>query len=248
VLFGVGIGLSVVLRNFVAQQGASPKLTPKPVQPTITKNVSQESSTAAMPQVSPTPTVLVDPYGSWKTYAVLSGVTKQPVSGVSLKLPSNVLAPVCDGVSCSSQGTYLPGGTRFTVAPRGKGQLLADYRGKIVSDAGGREFVTKPTTVAGKAALEYIGSFVGTTAGGYAFSQMHGVMIEVNEVFSLELNHFSPQGVAADFSQDDTLFTTIVNQLVFNSVAATPIPTKVPPATPTKAATISATVSPTPGL
>jgi hypothetical protein len=168
----------------------------------------------ASPTASPTATV-VDPYLGWKTVAVISGVTKQPVPGVSFKLPADVPAPICDGANCASQGTYLPNGSRFTVAPRGKGQLLVDARGTIViTDASGKPFTTKQITLAaGRRALEYSGLFSGTTVGGYTFSQMRGLMIEIDEDETLEMNHFTPSGVDADFAKDDALFDTIVASL-----------------------------------
>lgn len=146
----------------------------------------------------------------WKTYDVISGTTKLPLGGVTFKLPPDVLSPICDGTSCSSQGTYLPGGTRFTVAARGVGQLLADYRGTAIADTRGTIFTTKQTTVAGLPALEFSGSFTGGTVSGYSFTSMRGVMIALTPTTSLEINHFTPNGIVADFTSDDALFDEIL--------------------------------------
>ena len=200
-LFALGVWLSTFLRQFTTTT------PPSAVIPTPTEQ--------AFLVVSPTPPP--DSYPGWKTYSVVSGATRVPVSGVSFKLPPEVLAPICDGANCASQGTYLPGGTRFTVAPRGGGQALRDFRGAVVVDAGGREFTTTPTMVAGGQALAFSGLFTGTTAGGYSFSQMRGVMIEVNSTLSLEINHFTPTGVSADFGSDDAVFNQVLGTLVLPS-------------------------------
>ena len=55
--------------------------------------------------------------------------------------------------------------------PERTGQLLSDFRGKIVSDLAGKSFTVKQTTISGKSATEFTGSFTGSTAGGYAFSK-----------------------------------------------------------------------------
>lgn len=150
---------------------------------------------------------------SWKMYTVISGTTKAPFAGVTFQLPLDVLSPICDGTSCASQGTYLPGGTRFTVAPRGVGQVLADVRGSAISDVSGVSFTSKPTTVAGLPATEFMGVFTGRTVSGYGFSQMRGVMIELTPTTSLEINHFTPNGIVADFAADDTLFDAILKTI-----------------------------------
>ncbi|MBI4062311.1 hypothetical protein HY410_00145 [Candidatus Gottesmanbacteria bacterium] len=197
-LFALGVWLSTFLRQYI------PSNVPLESQITPTH--------IALPIASPTPLPVGE--ADWKTYGVLSGATKIAIPGISFRLPQDVLAPICDGASCASQGTYLPGGTRFTVAPRGGNQALRDFRGAVVTDAGGRAFTTTPTTVAGKQALEFSGLFTGTTGGGYSFTQMRGVMIEVDSTLWLEINHFTPTGVSADFASDDTLFNEILKTLV----------------------------------
>lgn len=203
ILFIAGIGLSFFLRQFLPTGVSMPKLTgPAPTQ---------------TPVLTALPTSPADVYAGWKTYSVVSGVTRQPVTGISFKLPPDVVAPICDGGNCASQGTYLPGGTRFTVAPRGMGQLLPYYSGQILTDLSGQAFTVKTASVSGLPAADFSGLFTGTTNGGYAFSQMHGLMIQVSPTFTLEVNHFTPNGVTADFASDDSLFSQILNSFNFAS-------------------------------
>lgn len=214
ILFAVGVGLSVALRQFLASrwektlEPTTTKLTPT-LAPSPTVNI------LTSPVASPT-AVIVDPYTGWKTYQVISGTTKSAVVGISFKLPPEMLSPICDGTSCASQGTYLPDGSRFTVAARGKGQLLIDARGNIVvTDSSGKSFTTKQIILPnGRKALEYSGLFSGTTVGGYTFSQMRGLMVEIDEDESLEMNHFTPSGVSAEFFKDDVIFDKIVVSLL----------------------------------
>lgn len=168
------------------------------------------------------------PFDDWETYHVIDGAGGVPIRGISFILPPDVLSPICDSVSCVSQGTYLPGGTRFTVAPRGIGHALADFRGKIVSDAAGREFLTEAATVAGQPAIVFSGDFAGTTVSGYSFMKMRGVMIEVDDTLSLEFNHFTPSGVNADFASDDVLFEQILKTLKLPSAEPSPEPSPMP--------------------
>jgi hypothetical protein len=200
-LFLLGIGLSVLLRQYL------------PVNtPATTDIIPTEEPVKITPTITEIPS---DPLSSWKMYSVISGITRLPVESVSYRLPSDVLPPLCDGTTCASQGTYLPGGTRFTVALRGQDQILSDYRGKIVSDRSGKPFSVKQVTVSGKNATEFSGTFTGSTAGGYAFSHMRGVMIEISSTLSLEVNHFVPSGIASNFASDDTLFDTILSTFQF---------------------------------
>lgn len=211
ILFGVGVGLSVFFRQYLSGQPSSSVSEQKPL---------PKSPSLARPQVPgsgalPTPISISDPFAEWKTYPVISGVTRAAVSGISFKLPPDVLIPICDGTNCASQGTYLPNGSRFTVAPRGKGQLLVDARGNIVvTDSSGKSFTTKQVTLTGgRKALEYSGLFSGTTVGGYTFSQMRGLMIEIDEDETLEMNHFTPSGVSAEFAKDDVIFDKVIASL-----------------------------------
>lgn len=214
ILFAVGVGLSVVLRQWLASRQEKPSQPSAIVTPT--PSFTPDVKGAPTSGVYLTPTVaVVDPYVGWKTTQVISGTTKAAVSGISFKLPPEMLSPICDGTSCASQGTYLPDGSRFTVAARGKGQLLVDARGNIVvTDSSGKSFTTKQITLTnGRKALEYSGLFSGTTVGGYTFSQMRGLMIEIDEDETLEMNHFTPSGVTANFTKDDVLLDKIVASL-----------------------------------
>ena len=222
ILFVVGFYLSGYLRDFFTQTAIK---TPSPTpalseQPLLSPESTNTGNMLTQPnEASGTPT----------TYSVLNGLTRQPVADISMKLPTSVLPPVCDGSACGSQGTYLPGGTRFTVAARGVGQVLADFRGKIISDAGGKPFIINQTTIAGKPATEFSTSQVGSTIGGYAFSRMHGYMIEITDTLSLEINHFSPSGITTDFAADDIVFASIVQSLMFGgTLKGSIIPTLIP--------------------
>ena len=166
ILFAIGFALSGYVRDFLSVKPVSetkPITTPEP---TVSEFESTQSgeTTSVVPQVTLTP----------KQFTVLNGLTRKPVPDISFTLPASVLPPICDGSACGSQGTYLPGGTRFTIAARGAGQVLADFRGKIISDAGGKPFTVSQTTVAGKPAMEFTTTQIGSTIGGYAFSRMRG--------------------------------------------------------------------------
>jgi len=222
VLFVVGYALSGVVQNLInsssKKTATKETITPTPAPTTIpTDTEATESSIAVltMPTIMTTPMVQASP-SAWKQYNPIHGTTRVPISTIQFSLPNTILAPICDGTSCGSQGTYLPGGTRLTIAPRGVGEVLPDYRGKIISDAAGKALVTKETTIAGKKATEYTTDTTGATAGGYAFTTMHGYMIEVTDTLSFEINHFSPSGVTADFAADDALFKSIVATIKFN--------------------------------
>ena len=205
VLFGVGIWLSTIIRQYLPTglgQGTQP---------------IEETEPRPTARVTPTPT---DPYRGWQVYQVISSATRQPV-GISFKLPADVLSPICDGTSCMSQGTYLSGGTRFTVALRGPGMALRDFRGRVITDVNGTEFTTEQSTVVGREAVKFTGSFSGRTVTGYAFTRMHGYMVEVNDTLSLEINHFTPAGLTADFESDHMVFESVVKSLTFEGYPAT---------------------------
>jgi hypothetical protein len=198
ILFGVGVWLSGIIRNYVSTpiETGSPTPTPTTTESVVPAGGATPSAQAVV--------------STWTRYGVISGVTRREIAGVSYELPPEVLAPACDGATCASQGTYLPGGTRFTVAPRGEGQILKDFRGSIISDLRGQAFSVTQVTIAGRPAIAFAANFTGSTAGGYTFGQMRGVMIEVTDTLSLELNHFTPTGITADFAADDKLFDQIL--------------------------------------
>lgn len=200
ILFGLGIWLASQFRSLLV-----PPVSEEVVVPT----------SGAVPTSRLTSFPLATPSGSqansaWQTYEVISGSTKKPVSGISYQLPADVKAPACDSTSCASQGTNLPGGTRFTVAARGRGQLLPDFRGAILTDATGKEFDMQQTTVAGISVYEYSGDFTGRTGGGYTFTRIRGVLIPVSETLAIEFNHFAPAGIVTDFVSDDVVFNKVI--------------------------------------
>jgi hypothetical protein len=200
ILFIAGMLLSSYIRPLLS--GVSKGLTQVPTPTTVA--------------ATPTP---IDPFAGWKI---------STIAGLSYKLPPDVLAAVCDGTSCVSQGTNLPGGTRFTISPKTVTQTLSNLRGALITDAAGTAFTSHDATVSGHTAIEFIGTFVGRTSGGYGFSEMHGFMIEVSPTATVEINHFTPTGVTADWARDDALFTQIISTISFNQVipiaTTTPVP------------------------
>jgi hypothetical protein len=236
ILFIIGFAVSGILR-----QALAPKTETKENETVILPTATPIEDMTSMLAKNTTLSGVLSVTG-WKTYPVLNGTTRKAIENISFQLPSDTLAPTCDGGSCSSQGTYLSGGTRFTVAPRGQGQVLADYRSRAISDLRGNAFTVKETTIAGKKAVEFSGSFTGSTAQGFGFTKMHGYMIEVTDTISLEMNHFIPSGVTADFENDDVIFEQIVKSLTFVSA---PVVSPIDTVMPTKIMSPTGTVTPT---
>lgn len=234
ILFIIGFAVSGIVR-----QALSPKPESDQTAVVLPTATPMQVQTAIVPIETTASGVLVN--SAWKIYPVLNGLTRKPVENISYQLPSDVAAPACDGGNCASQGTYLPGKTRFTVAPRGQGQVLADYRTRAISDLRGNAFTVKETTVAGKKAVEFSGDFSGSTAQGFGFTKMHGFMVEVTDTISLEMNHFIPSNLTADFAKDDVLFDQIVKTIVF-----TQTPTIVPTDSVSPAKTMIGTSSASP--
>lgn len=205
-LFMVGVWLSSAFRQFLPAT--------EPIGAAIAPTVPIVPSSALLPTpiFTPVPTL---PYISWRTYEILSS-NSRPISGLTATIPGEILLPVCDGGACISQGTYLPGGTRLTFAMRGIGQALPNTKGAILTDTSGSDFVMKEATVASMPAIEFTGDFVGTTAGGYSFTKMRGYQIYLSDSLTLEVSHFSPNGVKVDFAQDDTIFEKIATSVLFS--------------------------------
>lgn len=231
ILFLIGYWLSGIVRTLFENRQRTPQPQPEMASPTQNPLIEPfVASTTGVINQQPTPQTTLA-----SSYSVLNGITRLPIAGIQYQLPAGVLAPVCDGTACGSQGTYLPGGTRFTIAPRGAGQVLMDFRGKTITDAGGKAFITKPTTVAGKNAIEFTTETRGSTIGGHAFTTMRGVMIELSDTLSLEINHFVPVGIRADFAADEVIFNELLKTLVLpgNGVGGkgsviTPTPSLIP--------------------
>lgn len=221
ILFGLGIWLSLQLRTFLSGSTELASINNEPTVAATTPIVTQAplASGSAKPSGSPAS------QAAWVTYQVQSGSGKKIMTGVSYQLPPEVTAPVCDGGNCPSLGTNLPGGTRFTVAARGKGYTLPDFRGAILTDASGHEFAMKQSIVGGKSVYQYIGDFSGRTGGGYSFTKMRGVLVPVTDTISVEFNHFSPVGITTDFATDDVLFDKIIasfNTTILPDITSTP--------------------------
>ena len=209
-LFGLGIWLSSQLRLFVVPE-------------TVLENTDETQSLT--PSVSP---LISSPSASiasksgeirdWQTVSVSAvGLLLQ---SVTYQLPQSVTLPVCDGSGCPSSGTNLSGGTRFTVAARGKGERLPDFRGAILTDANGKEFTMRQTSVGGKDVYEYIGDFTGRTGGGYQFTKMRGVLVPVSDTVSIEFNHFVPAATVSDFAADDEVFDQIIASVKIPTTAS----------------------------
>ncbi len=219
-LFGLGVWLSSQLRSFFAPVVRDETSIPAPSQ---LNGLPSNSVLMASPSAT----------GAMKTMEIVSGATKKPIEGISFQLPSSVKDPVCDSTRCASYGTYLPGGTRFTIAVRGKGQLLPDFRGAILTDAAGREFVMKQTMIGTLYVYEYIGDFTGRTGGGYTFTKMRGALVPVSETLAIDFNHFATAGMITDFVSDDKLFDDIIKSFKGSAPVATITPTVKPTVKPT---------------
>lgn len=202
-LFGLGIWLSSQLRLFVV-----PETTLENTDETLSLTPSEppliSSSSASIASQSG---VIND----WQTVTV--SAVGSLLQSVTYQLPQSVELPICDGSGCPSSGTNLSGGTRFTVAARGKGERLPDFRGAILTDANGKEFIMRQTSVGGKDVYEYIGDFVGRTGGGYQFTKMRGVLVPISDTISIEFNHFAPAATVSDFAADDEVFDQIISSV-----------------------------------
>jgi hypothetical protein len=167
-----------------------------------------------IPQNTP-PSETVDETFEWNSFS-----TKAGMNFLTYKLPKEVLPPVCDGSACPSEGTFLPGGTRFTVSTKITNTPIVNFAKLIVKDAGGKVFDTQEATVSGHTAVNFSGSFLGLTTGGYSFTRMHGVMIYVAPTIAVEFNHFSPNGITSEFEKDDAVFSQILKTITFVSTSS----------------------------
>lgn len=216
IIFILGIGASVLYRNIVNFLGSESGNETGDVPPAPTPSPFVSGTPAAYETVmfSGSPVVTPVQPDQWALYTVWQGGTKTSV-GVTYRLPPEMREPVCDGTGCVSAGSYMPGGTRFTVAYYRKNILTPMFSQTQVTDAAGRKFETKEASVSGKPALAFSGSFSGSTTGGYRFTRMSGVMIAAGPDTTIEVNHFSPAGVNADFDKDEELFTGILKTFSF---------------------------------
>jgi hypothetical protein len=143
--------------------------------------------------------------------------TGEPFEGVSFELPTAIPPLLCDKPQCISQGTFLSGGTRFTVALRGDNQLLKDYRLGVISDASGKEITVNPITIQGRTGIAYTADFTGATVSNIRFTKIRGVMLPITDTLSFELNHFALIGTNADFDADEILFNNILSSIAFHN-------------------------------
>ncbi len=204
VLFFIGVALSIPLRMF---------LTPSP-EPT-----KQPAFTNQIPSPEAKPDTGT---ASWNAYLAPGSIIT-----AAYRLPPEVLEPICDSQTCVSEGTYLPGGTRFTISVKSHATPVTDFSRSVITDANGKAFTTTPATIGDKNALSFTGTN-GTTSGGYAFTQIKGVLINISPLGSLELNHFTPSGITTDFGSDDILFDKIVSSLDFTAPPASPTADVIP--------------------
>lgn len=204
-LFGLGIWLSSQLRFFVTED-------------VVTENGEESLIITPTTTLSVTPKIALGDEN--KTQTVNVSAIGSVLRSVTYQLPQSVLRPTCDGSGCASSGTNLSGGTRFTVAARGKGERLPDFRGAILTDVNGKEFTMRQTMVGGKNVYEYIGDFTGRTGGGYQFTKMRGVLVPITDSLSVEFNHFAPFGVVTDFVADDVLFEKIIASVNIPAIVA----------------------------
>lgn len=195
ILFFVGVTGSLIINKLF--------LTPK----------NPETPKTEIPIVI-TQTKAPDVTGSWNLFEILSATDGNPQ--ISISIPQNMLTPICDGQSCVSKGTYMDGGTRFTVSVRDNPTNI-NFSQTIVTDITGKQFETKDATISGLIAREFSGDFIGTTAGGYRFTKMHGFLIKANETKLVEINHFAPAGITTDFISDDEVFNKIITTLQISS-------------------------------
>jgi hypothetical protein len=215
-LFLFGYLISGNVRNFLSSSGSKKAVvlpTPTPALSPLEPRTTPATTSASGVEMGSSPADA----STWKATSVVTGSNRSVLPGVSLRLPSDVLALICDSAACPSMGTNLSGGTRFTVAPRGVGQVLPNYQGKIVSDIRGKAFTVTNTTINGRTAVEFSGDFTGSTISGYSFTKMHGYMIELSPTLSLEINHFIPTGLTADFAKDEVTFQQIVKSVSYAS-------------------------------
>lgn len=192
VLFGLGIGASLLVQRFF-------------------NNTNNVNPGQAYIETTPIPTP-DNQNNLTRIYRILKDKNDTATQYV-VNLPTEVLIPVCDDSICQSRGSYLPGGTRLTVVFKSDPKPAPNFDQTVITDVTGKKFETTTATVAGMLAREYQGVFIGTTSGGYRFTQMHGFMIKVPTGNLLEINHFAPAGITTDFAGDEAVFSKIITSL-----------------------------------
>jgi hypothetical protein len=216
-IFFLGIGLSVLYRNFVLQltgEGNLAKVN-EDQKPEETESLDRESQDQVTTMENETTDTNISSDNRAPDKQPAGWEIMTPAAGITYRLPPDVLPPVCDGSGCPSQGTYLTGGTRLTVAYYGNKLNRNLLTRTTITDAAGKEFMTSEASVSGQPALSFSGNFVGTTTGGYRFTRMRGYMVLTPTGNTLEISHFTPAGITADFDSDETLFEEIVMTVNF---------------------------------
>jgi hypothetical protein len=230
-LFALGIGVSMVVRSYLSRPTTSEVVIPiETPEPTVEEEIAFDitptefatPSTSTKIIISNKPTVRPTIKPIKTIYGIRDARTGKDVVGVSFTLSPNIKPLECDKPNCISQGTNLPGSTRFTVALRGDGQQLRDFRGGAISDATGKEFSMSKTVFQGREAVEYEADFTGSTINSIRFGKMRGIMIALDDGTSIELNHFCPSGMECDFDSDNGVFSTILSSLQMQNVTSTP--------------------------
>lgn len=162
---------------------------------------------SATPAANLTPPVVASISG-WQSVTI---PTKVGMPAISIQLPAKNSTLTCDTTACDSKGMLMDGGTKFTVAVHTLTTPMSSISGTLVTDSAGKRFTdTKTIAVSTKEAVNYQGTFAGTTSGNIKFSQMHGVMVLVNSTTTLEINHFAPSGKLTNFPADDAVFNQIL--------------------------------------
>ncbi|OGG08606.1 hypothetical protein A2154_00690 [Candidatus Gottesmanbacteria bacterium RBG_16_43_7] len=206
VLFGLGMAISIAYHRIKSRSAQSPAAVVAPQ--------------SVQKQETPTPKAATPV--SRGLYEVKTTVAGRG-SGIFIRLPPEMLVPICDSQACTSYGSYLSGGTRFTVSIRSDQALISNFSDANITDANSTPFVNRNMTLNGKNAREFTGDFEGTTSGGFRFTKMHGVLIQLDQRGVLELNHFAPAGINVDFDRDDEVFSQIISTVTFpDTLSATP--------------------------
>jgi hypothetical protein len=233
IIFFLGIGITLLWRyikgsNFKTQTSSAIVKTPTTI-PTETpeSTISAEITPQMTPILKITPTgkittvtpIIIKPgsVAGWQKIAV-GTKAGYSVPEITLEIPSDINLLVCDPPGCSSEGTELTGKTRLTVAVRKLSKPIDNFEKSKITDAGEKVFPnTNLVSIAGKTAIMFNGEFNGTTTGGYIFTKMRGIMIQITPTLLLEINHFTPTGKQVDFVADDATFNQILGTVKIGS-------------------------------
>ncbi len=252
VLFGVGIFASMAFRQImpngiqfpVGGGAAKDEITPLP-----TPQIVPEDQLPVSTQSGIVPTKF--PQNISQNVLMVGG--KSAVPGLNFVLPATVAALSCDGNNCASQGAYLPGGSRFTIAARGKGQGLPITKGAKLVDSSGKAFDMSDQVVAGFTVRQFVGNTSGSTMNGFTFSKIRGNILTLSNDLELEMSVFAPAGQIVSWENDNKLFDQIVASVIYDSTQGSTVltltPTRTLSSTPTiSTPTVTSTSTPTPTI